>query len=66
LASDKTKEAEAGEYFEKFGVNFKNKNPELYKYGKMKIARAWIRTGMKTYAEVLKCLGDAINLNDIL
>ena len=32
----------------------------------MKIARAWIRTGMKTYTEVLKCLGDAINLNDIL
>jgi hypothetical protein len=66
LASDKEKEAVAGEYFEKFGPNFQTKNPELYKYGKMKIARAWIRTGMRTYTEVLKCLGDAINLNDIL
>jgi hypothetical protein len=66
LADDKEKEAVAGEYFAKFGINFQSKNPELYKYGKMKIARAWIRTGMKPYTDVLKCLGEAINLNDIL
>lgn len=36
LANDKEKEAVAGEYFEKFGDNFQTKNPELFKYGKMK------------------------------
>ena len=66
LANDKEKEAQAGEYFEKFGNNFQAKNPELFKYGKMKQARAQIRTGTKTYTEVLKTLGDAMNLNDIL
>jgi hypothetical protein len=40
LANDREKEAVAGEYFDKFGENFKTKNPELFKYGKMKQARA--------------------------
>ena len=66
LANDKEKEAVAGEYFDKFGDNFQTKNPELFKYGKMKQARAQIRTGTKTYNQVLKTLGDAMNLNDIL
>ena len=50
----------AGDYFEKMGVNFEKSNPELFKWGKLKKAKAFLRRG--DTVECLSTLQEGFNL----
>mmetsp|Transcript_33677 Transcript_33677/g.52022 ORF Transcript_33677/g.52022 Transcript_33677/m.52022 type:complete len:124 (-) Transcript_33677:2378-2749(-) len=52
-----------GDYFKRMGTNFQNSNPGLYKQGKLKKAKIYLKADDKD--EAFKCLAEAFDLHKI-